>query len=126
MEDNQTIRICANCLHCGADENNESQCGISHKMYTGRCKVFAPKNAKIEKSYAKEIINNSISTPLIYIGLTMLVLTILVCFIAGFKTAEDHALQAMIATGILCLTIAAISRYIYRSRRKNMENDVRQ
>ena len=126
MEDNQTIRICANCLHFGKDENNESQCEISREMYTCRCKVFAPKNAKIEKSYAKEIINNSISTPLIYIGLTMLVLAILVCFIAGFKTAEDHTLQAMIAAGILCLTIAAISRYIYRSRRKDMGNDVRQ
>ena len=125
MENHQGIRKCANCLHRGVDDNLNPQCKIGYEMHTGRCAAFASQNAEIEENFAKEIVSNSISTPLTYIGLTVLALTILVCFIAGFKVAGDYALLAMIATGILCLALAVTSYYMYRSRRKEMERNVR-
>ena len=124
MENNEAIRTCANCLHCGIGENNKPQCRISYEMYTGKCKAFASQNVEIVERYAKEIVRDSISTPLAYIGLAILVLAILVCFLAGYEILGDYALLALIATGIVCLTLAAVFRYIYRLNRKDMRRQV--
>ena len=125
MDTYQEIRSCTNCLHCGTDDNGKSQCGINREIHTSGCKAFAPKNAEIEEKHAKDIVRDSISTPLTYIGLAILGLAMLVCFCLEFKMAGDYALLALIATGVVCLTLATVAYCIYRSRRKDMERLVR-
>ena len=125
MDTYQEIRSCANCLHCGADENGKTQCVINYEMHTIECKAFAPKNSEIEKKHAKEIVRDLISTPLTYVGLAILMLAVLVCFCMGFEVVDDYTLLALVATGIVCLTLAVVARCIYRSRRKDMEKRVR-
>lgn len=119
------IRKCDYCLHDGGYENNKRRCFIGYDTKAGCCKAFTPADAEIEEKYAKEIVNDLVSTPLIYMGLAIIVLALIVCFVAGFEVLGDYALWALFAIGVVCLTVASALRYLYYTHRKDLEERVR-
>lgn len=46
MNEDQRIDVCANCLHCVADENNEQVCAINYDTHARKCHAFAPKQGR--------------------------------------------------------------------------------
>lgn len=90
MNENQRIDVCANCLHCRADENNEQVCAINYDMHARRCRAFAPKYDNIAERYAKSIIADSISTPLTWVGITLIAFAIFCAILAGFENAVEN------------------------------------
>ena len=139
MNEDQRIDVCANCLHCVADENNEQVCAINYDMHARRCRVFAPKHDDIAERYAKSIIADSISTPLTWVGISLVVFAIFCAILAGFENAVENIwgnpfVWALITTGVLCIIVAAILHNALRLRhntisqelRKELEAEVRQ
>ena len=61
MNDNERIDVCANCLHCGVDENNEQVCAINYDMHARKCRAFAPKYDNIAERHAKNLVNDSMT-----------------------------------------------------------------
>lgn len=130
MNENQRIDVCANCLHCRADENNEQVCAINYDMHARRCRAFAPKYDDIAERYAKSIIADSISTPLTWVGITLIAFAIFCAILAGFENAVENVwgdpfVWAMIATGVLCIAVAAILHNALRLRRNSISQELR-
>ena len=130
MNENQRIDVCANCLHCGADENNGQVCAINYDMHARRCRAFAPKYDDIAERYAKSIIADSISTPLTWVGITLIAFAIFCAILAGFENAVENVwsnpfVWAMIATGVLGIVVAAILRNALRLRRNSISQELR-
>lgn len=130
MNENQRIDVCANCLHCRADENNEQVCAINYDMHARRCRAFAPKYDNIAERYAKSIIADSISTPLTWVGITLIAFAIFCAILAGFENAVENVwgdpfVWAMIATGVLCIAVAAILHNALRLRRNSISQELR-
>ena len=130
MNDNERIDVCANCLHCGAGENNEQVCAINYDMHARKCRAFAPKYDDIAERHAKNLVNDSISTPLTWIGVTLVVGAIFCAILIGFiNTAtnlwESPAVWALIATGVLGIIAAAILHNALRLRRNSTSQELR-
>lgn len=126
MNENQRIDVCANCLHCRADENNEQVCAINYDMHARRCRAFAPKYDDIAERYAKSIIADSISTPLTWVGITLIAFAIFCAILAGFENVWGGPfVWAMIATGVLCIAVAAILHNALRLRRNSISQELR-
>ena len=130
MNENQRIDVCANCLHCVADENNEQVCAINYDTHARRCRAFAPKYDDIAERYAKSIIADSISTPLTWVGISLVVFAIFCAILAGFENAVENVwgdpfVWALIATGVLGIVVAAILRNALRLRRTSISQELR-
>lgn len=130
MEENRRIDVCANCLHCGADENNEKACAINYDTHARRCRAFAPKYDDIAERYAKSLVTDSISTPLTWVGITLVAFAIFCAILAGFENAVENVwgdpfVWAMIATGVLGIVVAAILRNALRLRRNSISQELR-
>lgn len=130
MNEDQRIDVCANCLHCVADENNEQVCAINYDMHARRCRAFAPKYNDIAEKYAKSIVTDSISTPLTWVGITLVSFAIFCVILAGFENAVENVwgdpfVWAMIATGVLGIVVAAILRNALRLRRNSISQELR-
>ena len=131
MNDNKRIDVCANCLHCGVDENRDNVCAINYDVHARTCRAFAPKYDDIAERYAKSILVDSISTPLTWVGITLIALAIFCVILAGFKNAvgnvwSDPFVWAMMATGVLGVVVAAILRNALRLRRGSISQELRE
>ena len=130
MNENQRIDVCANCLHCRADENNEQVCAINYDTHARRCRAFAPKYDDIAERYAKSLVADSISTPLTWVGISLVVFAIFCAILAGFENAVENIwgnpfVWAMITTGVLCIAVAAILHKALRLRRNSISQELR-
>ena len=130
MDDNKRIDVCSNCLHCGADENNEQVCAIYYDTHARRCRAFAPKYEDIAERYAKSIVVDSFSTPLTWIGIILVIFAIFCAILVGFANADEDVwsnpfVWAMIATGVLGIVVAAILRNALRLRRDSISQELR-
>ena len=130
MNENQRIDVCANCLHCRADENNEQVCAINYDTHARRCRAFAPKYDDIAEKYAKSLVTDSISTPLTWVGITLVAFAIFCAILAGFENAVENVwgdpfVWAMVATGVLGIVVAAILRNALRLRRNSISQELR-
>lgn len=130
MSDNNRIDVCANCLHCGTGENNKQVCAINYDMHARACRAFAPKNEDVRGKYAKNIVTDSVSTPLTWLGLILVVLAIFCAVLASLRNMEENVWQdqfmwTMIIVGVLCLIVAAILRKALRLRRNSMREELR-
>lgn len=130
MDDNKRIDVCSNCLHCGADENNEQVCAINYDTHARRCRAFAPKYEDIAEQHAKSIVVDSFSTPLTWIGIILVVFAIFCAILVGFANADEDVwsnpfVWAMIATGVLGIVVAAILRNALRLRRNSISQELR-
>ena len=130
MNDNKRIDVCANCLHCVADENNEQVCAINYDMHARKCRAFAPKYDDIAERYAKSLVTDSISTPLTWAGIALVAFAIFCAILAGFENAVGNIwgnpfVWAMIATGVLCIAVAAILHNALRLRRNTISKELR-
>lgn len=130
MNENQRIDVCANCLHCVADENNNLVCAINYDMHARKCRAFAPKYDDIAERYAKSLVADSISTPLTWVGISLVVFAIFCAILAGFENAVENIwgnpfVWAMITTGVLCIAVAAILHKALRLRRNSISQELR-
>ena len=125
MNENQRIDVCANCLHCVTDDNNEQVCAINYDMHARRCRAFAPKYDDIAERYAKSLVADSISSPVTYAGAALGAFALLCLFISGFENAGNYVPLSLVATGIVCLTITVVVYCIYRSRRNSISQELR-
>lgn len=130
MNDNKRIDVCANCLHCVADENNEQVCAINYDTHARKCRAFAPKYDDIAERYAKSLVTDSISTPLTWVGIALVAFAIFCAILAGFENAVGNIwgnpfVWAMIATGVLCIAVAAILHNALRLRRNSISQELR-
>ena len=130
MNDNTRIDVCANCLHCGADENYNQVCAINYDTHARRCRAFAPKHDDIAERYAKSLVTDSISTPLTWVGIVLGAFAIFCAILAGFENAtgnfwSNSFVWTMIVTGVLCIAVAVILHNALRLRRNAISQDLR-
>ena len=127
MDDNKRIDVCANCLHCGADENNKQVCAINYDTHARRCRAFAPKNDDIEKEHARNIAVNAYEFAMYatICGGILITIVVLVGMAVGFEHLGNHFVWALVATGSLSLVIAGVLYIALRLRRNSISQELR-
>ena len=127
MNENQRIDVCANCLHCGADENNEQVCAINYDTHARRCRAFAPKNDNIEKDHARNIAVNAYELAMYatICGGVLITIVVLVGMTVGFELLGNKFVWALVASGALYLAVASILYLVTRLRRNSISQELR-
>ena len=127
MNENQRIDVCVNCLHCGADENNEQVCAINYDTHARRCRAFAPKNDNIEKDHARNIAVNAYELAMYatICGGVLLTIVVLVGMTVGFELLGNKFVWALVASGALYLAVASILYLVTRLRRNSISQALR-
>ena len=127
MDDNKRIDVCANCLHCRADENNEQVCAINYDTHARRCRAFAPKNDDVEKEHARNIAVNAYEFAMYatICGGVLITIVVLVGMAVGFEILGNHFVWALVATGSLSLVIAGVLYIALRLRRNSISQELR-
>ena len=130
MSNNKRVDVCANCLHCGADENSNMVCTINYDMQARKCRAFAPKYEDIAEKHAKNIVTDLVSTPLTWVGVALIVIGVFCAILIGLEKAEGNLWEspfvwALIATGVLCTVVAIILDRSLRLRRNCLSQELR-
>lgn len=127
MNENQRIDVCANCLHCRADENNEKVCAINYDRHARKCRAFAPKNNNIEKDHARNIAVNAYELAMYatICGGVLITIVVLVGMTVGFELLGNKFVWALVASGALYLAVASILYLVTRLRRNSISQELR-